>query len=480
MDKVIDLAIDLPSENINIEVDELRTRQILVNLLSNAVKFTPERGKVSLIVSFNAKENWVQFAIQDTGIGIAPENLPHLFQSFYQVESGHTRQYTGSGLGLALAKRMAEAHEGEIQVKSTLGQGSCFTVFLPCLITYSSNSPKNLALTSSLENRSLPNSSFQNTSPSITSPVSDTRFVSSQSEYTRSENYQLVNLLSEDLGSEDLALEDLGSLASDDLVQQGTNSHTPHPPAPSPNKVEGESDQSPSPHLGEGFRVRANLRRNLLGSSQDLISDDLASEDLRSEDLGSENLASENLASEDLRSEDLDNAASESPQLEQSPSETFTRQVSEPLSILSADSPEPSNPFPAQSNPPVEDDRLLILLAEDNEANIQTFSRYLTHRGFRVITALNGQEAIDRVEQEKPHCILMDMQMPIMDGFQAMQILRSNPKFDNVPIIALTALAMAGDREKCLQAGADDYLEKPVYLKAIVETIERLVASSRP
>jgi len=140
-DKNIDLVIDSPSENVSIEVDELRTRQILVNLLSNAVKFTSERGKVSMIVTLDLEKNQVQFAIKDTGIGIAPENLPHLFQSFYQVESGHTRQYTGSGLGLALAKRMVEAHDGEIFVESTLGQGSCFTVILPSPITVTSHNP---------------------------------------------------------------------------------------------------------------------------------------------------------------------------------------------------------------------------------------------------------------------------------------------------------------------------------------------------
>jgi len=107
---------------------------------------------------------------------------------------------------------------------------------------------------------------------------------------------------------------------------------------------------------------------------------------------------------------------------------------------------------------------------------VETFSRYLTHQGFQVITTFNGKEAIDRALQEKPDCILMDMQMPIMDGFQTIQILRSNHAFDDVPIIVLTALAIAGDREKCLDVGANDYLEKPFYLKAIVEAIERLVA----
>jgi CheY-like chemotaxis protein len=119
----------------------------------------------------------------------------------------------------------------------------------------------------------------------------------------------------------------------------------------------------------------------------------------------------------------------------------------------------------------------LILLVEDNEANIKTFSRYLIHHEFRVITANNGQEAIEQAEAEQPDCILMDMQMPIMNGFEAIQQLRQRPQFKTVPIIALTALAMAGDREKCLEAGANDYLEKPVYLKAIVEKIRKFIPS---
>jgi CheY-like chemotaxis protein len=181
------------------------------------------------------------------------------------------------------------------------------------------------------------------------------------------------------------------------------------------------------------------------------------------------------LPEEPLPLADSQSASSQLQPLESSPME------SSELSDSSFESSLPTPVLPEHSAPespnlPVIDDRLLILLAEDNEANIQTFSRYLTHHGFRVVTALNGQEAIDRAEQEKPHCILMDMQMPIMDGFQAMQALRCNSKFDDVPIIALTALAMAGDREKCLEAGANDYLEKPVYLKAIVETIERLLS----
>ncbi|MGA1409180.1 MAG: GAF domain-containing protein, partial [Prochlorotrichaceae cyanobacterium] len=131
--KDLKLEVNLPPDSldIDIEVDELRVRQILVNLLSNAVKFTAEGGIVRLTVTLTP-EDQVQFDIEDNGIGIAPENISNLFQSFYQVESGLTRQYYGSGLGLALVKRMVEAHQGQVKVESTPGKGSCFTVILPC------------------------------------------------------------------------------------------------------------------------------------------------------------------------------------------------------------------------------------------------------------------------------------------------------------------------------------------------------------
>lgn len=360
-EKNINFVIDLPVEDITIEVDELRSRQILVNLLSNAVKFTPEQGQVSLKVTVNLEAQTVQFSIEDTGIGISPENLPHLFQSFYQVESGNTRQYAGSGLGLALAKRMTEAHEGEIQVESTPGEGSCFTVILPCTIT-----------------------------------VFDAHF------------YESFPDQNPDPSEDQSAINDRSKEVSfpENTFPKETN-----------ETVEEENEKSVSEDVVDELITEPKV---VTGSSSPLETSEV------------------------------------------------TLVVSEHFATQS--------PPPTASDSPQKDDRPLILLAEDNEANIQTFSRYLMHHGFRVTTALNGQEAIDRAEAEKPSCILMDMQMPVMDGFQAMQTLRTHEQFNDVPIIALTALAMAGDREKCLEAGANDYLEKPVYLKAIVETIERLLA----
>jgi CheY-like chemotaxis protein len=117
----------------------------------------------------------------------------------------------------------------------------------------------------------------------------------------------------------------------------------------------------------------------------------------------------------------------------------------------------------------------LILLAEDNEANIQTFSSYLTAINYRVIIARNGLEAIAQAKEHLPDIILMDIQMPTMDGLEATKQIRLDPNLVNIPIIALTALAMEGDLEKCLAVGANEYLAKPIKLRQLNSTIQQML-----
>jgi len=117
-----------------------------------------------------------------------------------------------------------------------------------------------------------------------------------------------------------------------------------------------------------------------------------------------------------------------------------------------------------------------ILLAEDYPANVLTIQEYLSDHGNEVVVAHNGVEAIAKAEESFPNIILMDIQMPVMDGLEAIRRIRTNPKFASVPIIALTALAMPGDRERCLEAGANEYMSKPVSLKRLVKTIGELLA----
>ena len=121
----------------------------------------------------------------------------------------------------------------------------------------------------------------------------------------------------------------------------------------------------------------------------------------------------------------------------------------------------------------------LILLAEDNEANISTFSEYLEAKGYRTLLASNGKEAIALAKDHHPDLILMDIQMPVMDGLEAIQHIRLDPNLVDIPIIALTALAMTGDRERCMAAGASDYLAKPIKLKTLADTIWSILGNRK-
>ena len=116
-----------------------------------------------------------------------------------------------------------------------------------------------------------------------------------------------------------------------------------------------------------------------------------------------------------------------------------------------------------------------ILLAEDNMANILTIGDYLESHGYQVVVAHNGLDAIEKAGEIQPNIILMDIQMPVLNGMEAISRLRADPRFESTPIIALTALAMPGDRERCLEAGANEYLSKPVSLKALLKTIDELL-----
>jgi CheY-like chemotaxis protein len=130
-------------------------------------------------------------------------------------------------------------------------------------------------------------------------------------------------------------------------------------------------------------------------------------------------------------------------------------------------------PLPEANKPaPKPTAKGVILLAEDNEINLITMSDYLLNIGYRVIPARTGVEAIERAKEELPQVILMDIQMPVMDGLEAITHLRTDPRFAGVPIIALTALAMPGDEERCLAAGANSYMSKPVSLKGLAKTLE--------
>ncbi|AFZ46364.1 multi-sensor hybrid histidine kinase [Cyanobacterium stanieri PCC 7202] len=296
--KRIKLNTEIPTNVPCLMIDERKIRQVLINLLNNAVKFTPEGGNISIKISnatpgeipnfvtkvFKNSENTslnnVYISVVDTGIGIPPNKFNSLFEPFVQVDSALNRQYSGTGLGLSLVKRIVELHGGFVILSSRVGFGSSFTIALP----YNSSACE---------------------------------------------------------------------------ISQSWNNDNPQ--------------------------------------------------------------------------------------------------------IISSNSIQPSS-------------NALILLAEDNEANISTISSYLKAKGYRVIIAKNGEEAVSFSQTEKPDLILMDIQMPKMSGFDAIVQIRQNSETTNIPIIALTALAMKDDQNKCLEIGVNDYFSKPLKLRALTNKIQELLS----
>jgi CheY-like chemotaxis protein/anti-sigma regulatory factor (Ser/Thr protein kinase) len=274
--KGIEISVEYQQNDLVLQADERRIKQILVNLLNNAVKFTPDNGKVGLIVSASQEQQQLTFTVWDTGIGIAQQDISKVFKPFVQLDSRLSREYEGSGLGLALVSLLVEMHNGRITAESEVGRGSRFIVTMPW------------------------HNTFEPTDP--------------QPDFLQPQSHEL---------------------------------------------------------------------------------------------------------------------------------ETFS-----------------------QEQP-------LLLLAEDNSSNIEVMSSYLSAKGYRIVTATDGLEAVNYAKKMQPNLIIMDIHMPEMDGLEATRTIRNIENLAEIPIIALTALAMPGDKERCLAAGVNDYLSKPVSLRRLTEAIEK-------
>lgn len=429
--KNIHLSTALPEDIGMIQVDERRIRQVLINLLSNAVKFTPEGGQVRLEVRLGAEplpdaafnlegsgENrqhppspTIQFAVIDTGIGIAPENIGKLFQTFVQIDSSLSRQYNGTGLGLALVRRIVELHGGQVSVESQINAGSCFIVHLP--YRQSVRSPV-IAQELPPSPNLLPvnNPRVLIIEDSIDAADQVTRYLHEAGmeafTYPRGEGaVEEVLRLQPALVILDIQLPSLSGW--DVLTELKTHPHTRTIPVVVTSVVDERSQ---------------GLAR---GADHYLVKP-----------------------------------------LNRQQFQAMLEQLRNPQ--LPAELP-PSSPL-LQETP-------LILLVEDNPTNIATVSGYLNARGYRLMLARDGFEALAQVNIHPPDIILMDIQMPGMDGLEATRRLRQDQRFASTPIIALTALAMAGDRERCLEAGANDYLTKPLSLRQLVGMIQRFLGDRR-
>ncbi len=410
LQKQINVTATIDDAVTTIQADVRRLKQILVNLLANAVKFTPGGGAIGLEVLGDPVQQVVRFTIWDTGIGIAPEDRARLFQPFVQLDSRLVREYPGTGLGLALVYRMTEMHGGSVSVESAVGQGSRFTVALPWHNLAKVGQPDVLA-------------------------EADQLSAPGQPALRRA-------LIVEDSPSADQVHRYLDELGVAATIHPRGNGVIASALAVQPDVI--ILDIVPS--HASAWEVLTQLKADPRTQGIPVLVASMVDEPAQALVRGAAGHLVKPITPEQMR------------RALRRITPAWVEQAASPRLMRVSDS------MGARMAP-------TILLVENNEANSSTVADYLLNKGYQMVVARSGLEAIMRAREVQPDLILMDIQMPGVDGLEATRRIRADAGLANIPIIALTALAMPGDRERCLAAGANAYLSKPVTLKDLVLTI---------
>src|ERR1700733_15364103 len=402
--------------------DITRLRQVLVNLLGNALKFT-EHGEVVLDVEKEASDErgvTLHFSVRDTGIGIPADKQKMIFEAFTQADSSSTRVYGGTGLGLAITARLVGLMGGRLWVESEIGKGSVFHFTMRFEFAETEGEGTALADPQLLHDLSV----------LVVDDNQTTRLI-------------LTEILSA-WGMKPTTAVDARSA----LIALG-RAHI----AGSPVRLVITDMQMPDMN---GFELCEPLRRrNGFGGVAILVlsSSIGQGEAARCRELG----IGGHLAKPIQPSELLD-------------------------AVLAAVSKSTAPKLPRRTNRSASQParkKMRILLAEDNAVNRKLAVGLLEKRGNTVIVAENGREAINALERENVDLVLMDIQMPVMDGIEAIHAIRAKEQGGprHLPIIALTAHAMKGDRERCLAAGADEHVTKPIRLEDLFAAIDRATST---
>jgi signal transduction histidine kinase/DNA-binding response OmpR family regulator len=400
--------------------DAHRIKQVLINLLGNAIKFT-EKGEVVFRVAEESRtqeEVRLRFSVSDTGIGIAAEKQRLIFEAFSQADASTTRKYGGTGLGLAISSRIVELMGGKLWVVSKVGEGATFyfTVKLP--IAARSSDPEEAAQPDLVGIRAL--------------VVDD----NAASRAILEEALKTWGLVVHTAGSGSEALR---------LLQQATVEEHPY------HLLLADACM---PGMG-GLSLVMEMRQSLavpVATVMMLTADDYYASVRRCREMG--------IAAYVLKPAAL--------------SELLTA-IRRALSPVAAEMQQPSNDEKLSSR------QFRILLAEDNLVNQRLAVRMLEKMGHLVAVAQTGKEALNALRTGKFDLVLMDLQMPEMDGFAATREIRKaeQGRQDHLPVIAMTAHAMKGDREECLAAGMDDYLAKPINSEELRQVIERVMTGRK-
>jgi signal transduction histidine kinase/CheY-like chemotaxis protein len=404
-----------------IVADVTRLRQILVNLLGNAVKFT-DAGEI--VVSVNdgvdrGDRHELHFSVRDTGIGISPDRIDRLFQSFTQVDASTTRRYGGTGLGLAISKRLCEQMGGRMWVESRTAdsdegpRGTTFHFTVVAPIAPGFVSPDEIASSATLTSRRVLIVDDNVTNRFILTHQTAGWGMEPRSAETPEQALAWIRAgESFDVCVLDLCMPDM-----------------------------------------DGFELAVKIRELKPIDAPPLV---LLSSLGRSRPVPSDGPA---------------------------PNELFAERLVKPVrpgrlaralaSALGHAAPEPRETAEiCAETAAAKNGALRILLAEDNRVNQKVALKLLERMGYRADVAGNGLEALEAVRRQPYDVILMDVQMPEMDGLEATRRIRAEHK-ESLAIVAMTANAMEEDRERCLEAGMDDYLSKPVVAPSLAAALER-------
>ena len=418
-DKGLELICALdPDVPTQLAGDPGRLRQILTNLVGNAVKFT-QQGEVAVRVSLHqnaANACQLRFAVRDTGIGIPADKIDLLFEQFTQVDASTTRQFGGTGLGLAISKQLATLMGGDIGVTSVAGQGSEFW------------------FTARFDKRA---DREQSAPPAELGGV---RTLIIDDNATNRE-ILMIRLTAWGMRPEEAHDGATGLQA----LYRAVDEADPFRLAIVDMQMPGMDGEA----VGRVVKVDAKLAATRLVM---LTSLGMQSDSKRLQEVGFSGYATKPVNHQELKGVLAQVIASD--------------QDSAPQPIATRDTVRPTLPDFTQH-------RFRILLAEDNIINQQVAVNILNKLGLTVDAVANGREAIQALKTMPYDLVLMDVQMPEMDGLEATKIIRSHDRQQQLPIIAMTAHAMQGDKDKCLEAGMDDYLTKPVDPQALARMLEQ-------
>ncbi len=399
----------------NLIGDELRLGQILNNLLSNAIKFTRE-GEVVVHVSAEKQghNNFkYTFAVKDTGIGIPQDRMDRLFKSFSQVDTSTTRRYGGTGLGLAISKRLSELMKGKMWVESIVNKGSTF--FFSIQAETREPRPKVFvkSATSKLKDKRLLIVDDNQTNRTILTKLAENWQMLPQNAESAEEALRLLRKgYFYDLAILDMQMPEMDGLELAKIIKSDPDTR--------------------------------NMPLFMLTSIG-----------WKSEEFEKEGIHLQGIMSKPVKQNHLYNALVDLFKQKQTVSPRTTKTEKSKID------PNMGNWLP-----------LSILVAEDNPVNQKLIIRLLNKMGYKPDIVHNGLEAIMALERTTYNVILMDVQMPEMDGLEATRIIKEKfPNGSRPLIIAMTANAMQGDREKCIDAGMDDYVSKPIDISELTNAL---------